>query len=255
MSFALGFAHAAKFLVMEPKPTPEEHLEDVVTVLASSGFLDVVREEARQLWRANCERHEPEQLFDDSATLGFTASRNVNNAVRERVHEDDVAPSHLDEFGVRVYDVGGYAVRLFKSSGSAGRKPRLQSDFVWKNRESRMAAARRNDRFRRPLEVPGHEALFDLPPDPQSDVALLNDVFIVWGGDIESRLTAGWAGLPTARDGSWAAVERIWWDTELLTPNSRTLPGYTDAAARFGSQTVPTPLVTLRQHAGRINEE
>lgn len=224
----------------------------MVSALARSGFVDLVREEARQLWRANCERHEPEQLFDDSATLGFTASRNVSNAVRERVREESVAPSHLDEFGVRVYEVGGYAVRLFKTSGSVGRSPKLRSDFTWKNRESRLAAARRNDRFRRPVEVHGHEALFELPPNPESDVTLLNDVFLVWGGDIESRLTAGWAGLPTVRDGSWAAIERIWWDTEPPTPESRTLPGSRVGAAG-GGQIVPMPLIKLRQDAGRIN--
>lgn len=227
-------------------------LTTAVAAMTKAGFVDVVREEARQLWRANCERHEPEQLFDDSATLGFSASRNVLNAVCELVRVEKVALVTPDEFGVPVFSVDLFDIRIFKTAGAIGRRPRMHSDFDWRGRESRNTAASRNDLYRPPAVVPGHNPLFELPrPDAASQVMLCRDVFVFWGGDVESRLTAGWAGLPTARRGSWLAVQQLWWDETL--PESAEMPIETapDDSAGIDGKPIPMPAVRLRRDAGQ----
>lgn len=232
---------------MSLEDPPAKHLVRIVDALTGAGFVELVRDEVRELWRANCERYEPEQLHDDAATLGFVASRNVANAVTEVVREENIATSRLDEFGVRVFEVAAFDVRIFKTAGSVGRRPTMSS-FDWRGRESRLAAARRNDRYVNPASVPGHEPLFELPElSSEANVDLLNDVFVFWGGDVETRLTAGWAGLPTSRPGSWTAVMPLWWDETLPKDAKATIREPVDPSMGIGGQPVPTPVVRLRQ--------
>lgn len=232
------------------------HLQTAVAAIELSGFVDVVREEARQLWRANCERHEPEQLFDDAATLGFASSRNVLNAVREIARSEQVAATALDEFGVPVFSIGSFDIRLFKTGGAAGRRPRMQRDFDWSRRESRAAAAARNDRYRAPLLVPGIDPLFEIPrPDAAEQVGLCREIFVFWGGDIESRLTAGWAGLPTAGKGSWLAVQPLWWDETLPESAETPIKTTSEPEIGIGGKPVPVPVVRLRRQSAQTEEK
>jgi hypothetical protein len=228
------------------------HLETAVSAITASGFVDVVREEVRELWRANCERHEPEQLFDDAATLGFTAARNVLNAVRERMRVERLARTTVDAYGVPVFSVGAFDLRLFKTPGAVGRNPRMHLDFDWRGRESRFAAASRNDQYRAPSDITGVAPLFEIPrPDAADQVRLCRDVFLFWGGNLESRLTAGWAGLPTIVGGSFLAVQQLWWDETLPGSHRTPLTDTRDDGDGIGGKPVPTPIVRLRPHAGQ----
>lgn len=229
-----------------------ERLGTAVEAMAASGFVDIVREEARQLWRANCERYEPEQLFDDAATLGFSASRNVLNAVRDAVKSEGVATSRLDEFGVPVFGVDEFDVRVFKTPGATGRRPRMTKDFDWSRRESRNAAACRNA-YRAPAISEGMAPLFEMPrAEAAAGPQLCREIFVFWGGDLESRLTAGWAGLPTSQKGSWLAVRELWWDEKLpksAMPKNDVSP---DGTSGLEGKPIPTPILRLRRDAGQV---
>jgi hypothetical protein len=232
-------------------PHAAARLATAVTAMAGAGFIVAVREEVRQLWRANCERHEPEQLFDDAATLGFSASRNVLNAVRELVRIESLATTTVDGFGVPVFTINDFDIRIFKTPGAIGRNPRMRSDFDWRNRESRYAAASRND-YRAPALVPGHDPLFELVlPDAASQIEQCRDVFLFWGGDVESRLTAGWAGLPTTGGGSFLAVQPLWWDETPPESKQTPITSASDGDTGIGGRPVPTPVLRLRERIGQ----
>lgn len=230
-----------------------EHLDVAVGQMLASGFTNVAREEIRQLWRANCERFEPEQLFDDASTLGFTAARNVLNGLQQAVRIESIASTSVDEFSVPVFRVNEFNVRVFKTSGSIGRSPRMLADFDWRGRESRHAAAMRNDVYKAPKTIQGATPLFEIPrPDAESQVRLCHDVFLFWGGNSGTGLTAGWAGLPTVGKSAWLAVRSLWWDDAQPETTSMSSDARPDAGAGLGGRPIPNPILRLKKRSSQV---
>ena len=202
----------------KPDREAQKRLEHVLGALRNSGLLEVVQVSAGETWRANRERYEPDGLFDDTSTLGYQTSKNLANRLadslgshRSLAAEGVSAAMEANSLVIRVEDV---EIRLVKAPVAAGRSLNLSGDFDWQGRETRLAAARRNaDAYRIPVVVSGHEPMFDLPqPGADAAAAACRDFFIVWAGDMNTGLTAGWLGLPTSEPGRWLAIERIWWD-------------------------------------------
>lgn len=241
-------------------PHATHRLESIGAELRRNGLVDLVREAITDVWRANRARYEPDELFDDSFTLGVTSTRNLANRVYAYVRDDArwrATGAHAGrEYGTTVLHVGGLELRLVKARSTAGRHPDFVADFDWRDGEMRQAAAARNraaygTAARDPFMAP----LFEVDqPDAATAVLGCRDVFLAWGADLPSGLTAGWLGLPTTTASRWLAVTPLWWDeaagSEHTGGGDRLATGDRPA---FGDRPAPVPAIALRPavRAGR----
>jgi hypothetical protein len=237
-----------------------QHLESIRHSLVEVGVVDFVRHGAIEVWRANRERYEPDELHDDAFTLSVLSSRNLSNRVLEQIREDtswrSAGVSASREFTATVIRTPRADVRLVKAPHSTGREPGFGSDFDWADSESRLAAAARNDAvYAAPSRRPGLEPLFELElPGAAQAVKECRDVFLVWGAELATGLTAGWLGLPTTGPSRWIAVTPVWWDQPFAAgvandgdhPLSRDDPG-------FGNKPAPVPIISLKPRQAEVS--
>ena len=239
-------------------PEASERLASVHATLRANGLIDVVREAAGETWRANRERYEPEDLFDDTSTLGYQTSKNLANRLANSLGTLRLLAgkgvSAALQANTLVNRVDDAEIRLVKAQVAAGRSLSLESDFDWQSRETRLAAASRNaSAYRAPKTVPGHEPMFELPKeDPRLAAANCRDFFVVWAGDMTTGLTAGWLGIPTTDPGTWLAVDQIWWD-DLGDSGSKasTRDPVTDSDSPFTERPSVLPTVRLKSDHAR----
>jgi hypothetical protein len=238
-------------------PDGVAHLESTRGKLSEIGLIDFLRGEVKAVWTANRDRHEPEELFDDSWTLASQSSRNLANRLHTRVQGDarwgSAGVSASKEHHATVLHVPGSELRMVKVPARAGRRPGFTSDFEWL-RGARLDAAERNNAVCGALApMLGMASLFEVEqPQGKHPVRACRDVFVVWAGDPASGLTAGWLGLPTTGQDRWLAVVPAWWDEPKSTSmnTDRTTP-QSDGVPSFGNGTAPTPTVTLKPQAGK----
>lgn len=235
---------------MASDPHGDAHLERVRARLDDCGVVNFFHGAVREVWRANIDRYEPDELYDDAVTLGLLSARNLSNRARAEVREDqDLALKGVHvtlDRNATVVHAGGVDLRMVKAPLRSGRHPRFDSDFRWTDTDGRLAAARRNFEAYQPhseLVLPLFETECE---DPSAAVAWCRDVFLVWSGELESGLTAGWLGLPTLDPQSFLAVTRVWWDEHPLAGRPASEPGKPSDGVTFGEQPVPTPVVALK---------
>lgn len=241
--------------MMSWDPHGVQRLATIRDALTEIGMIDFVHEATAEVWRANRERHEPEELFDDALTLGLQSARNLANRLYAHIassaHWQSTGVRASREHGATVLHAGGLEVRLVKVPHSAGRRPGFFSDFDWNGSEARSAAAARNHAAYGPqARHPEMEPMFEIAhPGADHAVRACRDVFLVWGAELVSGLTAGWLGLPTTGADRWLAVTPLWWDeqsTPHITVNTgEPLPG--DGSA-FGDRPTPLPTVKLKPY-------
>ena len=53
--------------------------------LDSTGLIGALRTATTEVWHANRDRFEPDELFDDNLTLSFVSSRNLANRLRSEI--------------------------------------------------------------------------------------------------------------------------------------------------------------------------
>lgn len=231
----------------------QKHLSTATTGFSDSGCIDLIRAATTETWRANRERFEPDDLYDDASTLGYQTSKNLANRIydylgpQRRLQHAGVSVTW--EQNVVVVHSNGFDLRIVKAPSSAGRLPNFTHDFSWRERETRFAAAARNARgYRAPKVAPGMDPLFEIHrPGAIDAIQDCRDVFLVWSADITSGLTGGWLGLPTTHPGGWLAVESLWWDEgePLNQAHSDANPGPTPEFD-FRNKQAPKPVVTLK---------
>ncbi|SDZ10353.1 hypothetical protein SAMN05216215_104678 [Saccharopolyspora shandongensis] len=160
---------------------------------------------------------------------------------------------HASRDRATVLHSSGVDIRLVKAPHSAGRRPSFVGDFDWDDTEARRAAANRNSAAYAPApRQPGMDALFEVEyPGAEQAVLACRDVFIVWGAELDSGLTAGWLGLPAMNANHWLAVTQLWWDEP--TPGQATIIGIEPRPnddSTFGHRPVPAPSIKLKpRHA------
>lgn len=230
------------------------HLRFIRRELERTGLVGLAHEAIGDVWRANRARHEPEELYDDPFTLGVTSTRNLANRLYAYARGDErwraTGVRASQEFGATVLHTGDIDLRPVKAPSTAGRRPDFVADFDWRSGEMREAAAARNRAvYGRPARDPSMAPLFELePPDAAAAVRACRDVFLVWGADLATGLTAGWLGLPTTTAQRWIAVIRLWWDEAAESrrdgrhdrPAAGDTPGFEDKPA-------PVPAIALKQ--------
>jgi hypothetical protein len=62
-------------------PSALAHLEQARLLYADAGPIEYVHDVVREIWRNNRRRWSPDEHFDDTNTLGYLTSRNVNNCI------------------------------------------------------------------------------------------------------------------------------------------------------------------------------
>ncbi|WP_116950414.1 hypothetical protein [Jiangella endophytica] len=237
-----------------------QHLRSIRRELDRIGLVGLAHEAIVEVWRSNSARYEPEELFDDAFTLGVNSTRNLANRLYAYARGDErwraTGVQASQEFGATVLHTGGLDLRLVKAPSTAGRKPDFVADFDWQSGEMRHAAAARNRAaYGLPARRPSEPALFEVElPDAATAVRACRDLFLVWGADLTTGLTAGWLGLPTTTADRWIALARLWWDEAATSQRtdgaSQTPAGDTPG---FEDQPAPVPTITLkprRQEAG-----
>lgn len=229
-----------------------QHLESLALTLAESGLVDLVERSARVTFRTNLDRHEPQELFDSSGTLGFLSSVNLTGRLMSMLRAYGTDP--LD--GVEATMVnntleifcGGATVHIIKAPSSPRREPSWSS-FAWSERPTRYDAARRNwNSYRAPHVEAGIEPMFGAPGVSGTGLEACTDVFLVWSGDEKTGLTAGWLGLPTVDPGTWLAVRQLWWDQPEAPKIGADIADEATTGAGFLTRRPATPVISLRRH-------
>ena len=231
-------------------------LNAAVEEFTVSGVVRLLNEQARETWRANLARHEPAELGDDAGTLGYLSSRNLANRVFDRMaRRGELAGRALarHESNTVVVCVADFALHLVKVPGASRRQPRWVADFDWATRETRLAAARRNaDAYQSGSLRPDTEPLFEIDRRDGSEGASgCRDVFLVWAGDAQLGLTAGWLGLPTTGASSWLAVQPLWWDEVPSGAEVASTRGNGSGDTGFRDRELPRPTMALKPRLSR----
>jgi hypothetical protein len=197
-------------------PAVQVHLERTRALYDESGAIVYIQDVVTQTWRANRRRWSPTDHFDDTNTLGYQTSRNVNNRIHRTIETSEVAPSvHAQtELGVVILGLGGYRLRVVKAPIESGLAPDFDVDFDWTTSATREAAARRNSNHYYPL--PTEELALEFEDDPRPsdrrNLESCRDLFLLWAAELKSDRTAGWLGLPRLGDVPWMGVHKLWLD-------------------------------------------
>lgn len=236
-------------------------LEELRGQFESAGLSEFVRAAASEVWRINRDRHEPEEAYDDAFTLSLISARNLANRLLAEIPQcrqlRTAGVSAVKEAGSTVLRTAHADVRLVKAPHGSGRHPDFVSGFDWSPSEGRCAAALRNHAaYAPPPSDPGSDPLFELAlPGAEAAAARCRDVFLVWGAELSTGLTAGWIGFPTIGAPPWVSVTPLWWDVmpaRAVTSHHDADPA--DRLATFGDKRAPVPAISLKartQEAGQ----
>lgn len=195
------------------------HLEQVSALYGDAGVIDYIRDVVGTTWRANRARWSPDTHYDDTNTLGYQTSRNVNNRISATaVLDDAVSPSVLTEAdsGIAVLALDGFRLRVVKAPIESALDPDFDRDFDWSASAIRDSAARRNSAHYYPFDQLEWTLSYeeDVRPRQRRRPDQCKEVFLIWAGDTNTDRTAGWLGLPKIGDLPWMAVVELWRDTE-----------------------------------------
>jgi len=234
-------------------PYAVKRLESIRADLDEVGVIDFVRTAVVELWRANRDRYEPEELFDDPFTLGVTTSRNLANRLWSQFHHEKrwrESGVHVTrEHPATVLHGSGVDVRLVKVPFQAKRRPNFIADFDWANSSEarRLAAGRNHAVYAPPPRQPGLSMLFEIDlPGAEQAVQLCRDVALIWGAELDSGLTAGWLGFPTTSADRWLAVTDLWWDEPTSGPVAMDGGGPQSDDSAFERKNAPKPEIKLK---------
>lgn len=223
-------------------------LEVIRRDLGSTGLTSALRNATAEVWHANRDRFEPDELFDDNLTLSFLSSRNLVNRLRSQIDQDPrwrtQGCTTTRHNGTVVLRQKAIQIQMVKAPYSCGRQPNFSTDFSWTKSDSRSAAAARNDAA---LSASTQPTLWETEPTPSdSQFARCNDVFVVWAADLSSGLTAGWLGLPSISTDClpWLGIAPLWWDDPSSAAHTEsTMPA---KHRHQGTNAIPVPSLRLK---------
>jgi hypothetical protein len=229
------------------------HLRTVAADLREVGIARMLEEQVRAVWRRNVDGHDP-LLGDTSLSLGIDCSENLRELVVRNCAGDGsvwrrrgVAASVTDR-SLRL-DVAGVRLGLMKAPPSPARTPEwTASSFHWEQESDvRRTAAERNSSAYRPCESDQADRQLILAVEVKKPAATeMRDLLVVWSGQVEPALTAGWLGLPSLGRPGWFAVELLWWDEPGEDGARRRDEDLPSDGESFADLPAPQPSVTLK---------
>lgn len=213
----------------------EAALELAVEAVTRCGLRERLHALVTEVWQANLDRYEPEELGDDPQTLGNTCARNIANRAEGLVlgnREREVEPWDIAGLGATRphgalrLDHAGRHFHIMKAPMRHGRRPEWARFDPWtRSSEVREDAARENTvalhGYR--TAAPGQDPLpaMTLPfVSAGLEVHLPHFVF-VWAADIDSPGTSGWLGAPSLGEQPFVAVQPLWSDPDDYVPVGR----------------------------------
>lgn len=198
-----------------------QRLSAVADGLRVEGVVDLLQALHRDVWTQDLDRYEPEEMGDTPRSLGFQASENLRELAVQR-HREDLAwaipglavttPNGALELMFR-----GARVRVMKAGPEHGRTPDWDR-LDWGDGDARRLMAQRNSRALGGFATHRAPGLFDDEEGDAAGAQYLADFLLVWTGDMQEALTAGWLTVPMLGERPFMAHERLWWDD---TPGPR----------------------------------
>ncbi|HEY3514605.1 MAG TPA: hypothetical protein VGL36_35825 [Kribbella sp.] len=202
-----------------------QRLSVVAGGLRAEGVVDLLQALHRDVWTQDLDRYEPGELGDTRRSLGFQASENLRELAVQRFREDRAwaipglevkTPQGALELMFR-----GARVRVMKAGPEHGRSPDWDR-LDWGDGSARRLMAQRNSE-----ELGGYwthrvVGLFDDEVDDAAGVQRVSDFILVWTGDMQEALTAGWLTVPVLGERPFMAQQLLWWD-ETPSPRGRGL--------------------------------
>ncbi len=237
-----------------------ERLEHVTGTPEVTDLLAVVRQQVGYVWRANLQRQEPAALGDTSQTLGWLSAVNIAQLLARRFPqraqlEEEDRPGITAGLvgGALAIRTGNVITRLRKAPGTS-LNPDLTA-LTWEESTGigRHRAADANSRAYRPTHSDQDERLIPLEDGLWSlnDPDGLRNLMLVWAGDPETGLTAGWVGFPSAGAPSWFAVQSVWRDEPTQSGGVPVIPNRpTPVDDSFADRAAPTPVLRPRPRPG-----
>lgn len=230
-----------------------EALEATVEGCEASGLTAAWRTLVQDVYAGNLDRHEPDELGDTAMSFGIQCYENLKiRAIRRFRHDDlEAADAHWDIDGLSVYtpknvltfNVGNARVVTMKVPFTEGRSPNWDRSGDWDQySQIRSAIAAENSRvLQYRTHAVGASPVF---PHPGSPGAVRN-YMLLWAGESDAALTAGWLGIPVLGDTPFIARETLWWDDE---PHGRvTQTAVPDRGPNFDQRPAAMPEVTLKK--------
>lgn len=230
----------------------EVALDAFILKLESEGRDRELRALVQDVWAKNLDRYEPDELGDTPRGLGIQCSENLRElAVRRSV--GDVREAIEDHWklgdlvvstpqSVLTLTFGARRLVPMKVPMAHGRVPQFNNFRDWEYQsECRNAMAQRNSAALGGLNT----ADLDQPMlfAETYDTSVVRDFILLWAGDLNSPLTAGYIAVPAKGPVPFAASTRLWWDDADVAPHgARRAPG----GPNFDDIGVAAPAITLK---------
>lgn len=237
----------------EAQSAAQVALDTTVEACTASGLAEALQALVQDVYAANLSRHEPDELGDTPMSFGIQCYENLKTRALRRFRSDDLEPAeaHWDISGLKVwtpsnvlrFDLGQARIVTIKVPFGEGRTPNWNRSGDWDQySQTRHAIATENSRvlqYRSPAE-----GVFPLLPHPGSP-GLVENYMLIWAGEPDAALTAGWLGVPVLGETPFVARETLWWDEE---PHTR-VPVKTapDRGPSFDKRPAATPAVALKK--------
>ncbi len=230
-----------------------ETLNKVADRCADSGLVDAWQALVQDVYASNLDRYEPDELGDTVMSFGIQCYENLKTRAIRRFRRDDreAADAHWDIDGLRVgtpgnvltFNFAGARFVTMKVPFSEGRSPNWYRSGDW-DQDSQVRseiATENSDVLQYETLAPGAWPLFPHPGSP-GDV---RSFMLLWAGESEAALTAGWLGIPILGDTPFIAHEQLWWDPEPFTRvTQKSTP---DRGPSFDERPVARPAVALKE--------
>lgn len=231
----------------------QEALRATAETFARRGLTAALRSLVQDVYAGNLDRHEPDELGDTAMSLGVQCYENLKTRSTRRYQHDDREPvdAHWDIEGLRVwapknvltFDLDGASVVTMKVPFTQGRTPDWNSSGDWdQDGQNRLKIATENSKaLQYRTAAVGTSPLFPHPGSPSA----VQNYMLLWAGEPDAPLTAGWLGIPILGETPFIAREKLWWDDE---PRTRvTTQSTPDRGPSFDQRPAVTPAVTLKE--------
>lgn len=233
-------------------------LDEVCGHLQEAGVVDLFRNRVRKVWRRNVNGFAPSE-GDTSLSLGITCAENLRELIIGDCAGDNspwktrnVRALNIER-SLRV-EVGGLRLGLMKAPPSQTRTPLWNgTSFNWQQESDvRRLAAQRNSHAYRPSTSDQADRQMALGGSGETESApdAMQDLLVVWSGQLEEPLTAGWVGFPSSGFPSWYAVALLWWDEPTEGSLERRSNEPVKRPGSFTELPVPAPIVKLKHGSG-----
>ena len=230
-----------------------EALEATVETCTRNGLTEAWSVLVRDVYSQNLDRYEPDELGDTAMSFGVQCYENLRTrAIRRFQHDDlEAAAAHWDVDGLRVgtpknvltFSLGNLRVVTMKVPFAEGRSPNWDRSGDWDQySQIRLAFATENSRVLQ-YRSPAADA-FPLFPHLGAP-GRVQSYMLLWAGEANSALTAGWLGVPVLGDTPFIARKTLWWDDESDTRS--VTKGARDRGPSFDERPSIMPEVTFKK--------